>query len=142
MISMKKIILLTCVLFTTLLLRAQKGSWIIKLNNKTICSTWQEDAKKNVKKIKSTDWKKSGKLEIIFTEDEKNTWMRSFQFVDEQDNDILRKDSTLHATLSLVELRRLFAGKKKLTIYTTISPLDPGIAIRIRRVHLCTLQLP
>ena len=139
---MKKIIFLTCILFTTLLLPAQKGNWIIKMNNKIILSTRQEDAKKNIKKIKSADWKKSGKLEILFTEDEKNTWMRSFQFVDEQDNDILRKDSTLHATLSLVELRRLFAGKKKLTIYTTISPLDPGIAIRIRRVHLCTLQLP
>ena len=139
---MKKIIFLTCILFTTLLLPAQKGNWIIKMNNKIILSTRQEDAKKNIKKIKSADWKKSGKLEILFTEDEKNTWMRSFQFVDEQDNDIQRKDSTLHATLSLVELRRLFAGKKKLTIYTTISPLDPGIAIRIRRVHLCTLQLP
>ena len=139
---MKKIILLTSLLFTTLFLSAQKGSWIIKLNNKIILSTRQEDAIKNVKKIKTTDWKKSGKLEIFFTEDEKNTWMRSFQFVDEQDNDILRKDSTLHAALSLVELRRLFAGKKKLIIYTTISPLDPGIAIRIRRVHLCTLQLP
>ena len=139
---MKKIILLTSLLFTTLFLSAQKGSWIIKLNNKIILSTRQEDAIKNVKKIKTTDWKKSGKLEIFFTEDEKNTWMRSFQFVDEQDNDILRKDSTLHAALSLVELRRLFAGKKKLKIYTTISPLDPGIAIRIRRVHLCTLQLP
>ncbi len=139
---MKKIIVLTCVLFTTLLLTAQTGSWIIKMNNKTICSTRQEDAKKNVKKIKSTEWKRSGKLEIIFTEDEKNTWMRSFQFVDEQDNDILRKDSTLHATLLLVELRKLFTGRKEIKIYTTISPLDPGIAIRIRRVHLCTLQLP
>ncbi len=139
---MKKIIFLTCILFTTLLLPAQKGNWIIKMNNKIILSTRQEDAKKNIKKIKSADWKKSGKLEILFTEDEKNTWMRSFQFVDEQDNDIQRKDSTLHATLSLVELRKLFTGKKEIKIYTTISPLDPGIAIRIRRVHLCTLQLP
>ena len=139
---MKKIILLTSLLFTTLFLSAQKGSWIIKLNNKIILSTRQEDVVKNVKKIKAADWKKSGKLEIIFTEDENDTWMRSFQFVDEQDNDIHRKDSTLHATISLVVLRRLFAGKKQLKIYTTISPLDPGIAIRIRRVHLCTLQLP
>ena len=112
------------------------------MNNKIILSARQEDAKKNIKKIKSADWKKSGKLEILFTEDEKNTWMRSFQFVDEQDNDIQRKDSTLHATLSLVELRKLFTGKKEIKIYTTISPLDPNIAIRIRRVHLCTLQLP
>lgn len=139
---MKYIILLTSLLFTVLTTQAQKGSWIIKLNNKTVLSTRQEDVIKNVKKIKSTDWKKPGKLEIIFTEDEKDTWMRSFQFADEMDNDILRKDSTLHSTISLVEIRQLFAGKKQIKIYTTISPLDPGIAIRIRRVHLCTLQLP
>jgi len=68
--------------------------------------------------------------------------MRSFLLVDESDNEILRADSTLHARISLAELRRLFAGKKQLVIYTTISPLDPNLAIRIRRVHLCTLQLP
>jgi len=121
---------------------AQSGSWIIRLNNKTILSTRQEDAIKNVKKIKLTDWKKSGKLEIIFTEDEKNTWMRYFLLVDEKDNELLRKDSTTHAKISLAVLRKAFAGKKLIKIYTTISPLDPNIAIRMRRVHLCTLQLP
>ena len=139
---MKKVLVLTSLLLTTVFLQAQNGSWIIKLNNKTILSSHQEDPVKNVRKIKSADWKKSGKLEILFAEDEKNTWMRSFQLVDELDNDILRKDSTTHPSISLVELRKLFAGKKQVRIYTTISPLDPNIAIRIRRVHLCTLQLP
>ena len=118
---------------------AQSGSWVIKMNSKTVLSTRQEDV---VKKISLADWKKSGKLEIIFAEDEKNTWMRYFQLVDEFDNEILRKDSTTHAKISLAKLRKLFAGKKTIKIYTTISPLDPNIAIRIRRVHLCTLQLP
>ena len=139
---MKKILVLTSLLLLTVVVQAQKGSWTIRLNNKTILYTRQEDPVKNVKKIKAADWKKSGKLEILFAEDEKNTWMRSFQLVDELDNDILRKDSTTHPSISLVELRKLFAGKKQLRIYTTISPLDPNIAIRIRRVHLCTLQLP
>ena len=139
---MKKILVLTSLLLLTVVVQAQKGSWTIRVNNKTILYTRQEDPVKNVKKIKAADWKKSGKLEILFAEDEKNTWMRSFQLVDELDNDILRKDSTTHPSISLVELRKLFAGKKQVRIYTTISPLDPNIAIRIRRVHLCTLQLP
>ncbi|MEO7983093.1 MAG: hypothetical protein ABI688_03320 [Bacteroidota bacterium] len=139
---MKKILVLTMLLFTVLFLQAQNGSWTIRLNNKTILSSRQEDPVKNIKKIKAGDWKKSGKLEILFTEEEKNTWIRSFQFVDEQDNVILRKDSTTHAGISLTELRKLFAGKKQIKIYTTVSPLDPNIAIRMRRVHLCTLQLP
>ena len=139
---MKKTILIACLLFSTLFLAAQSGSWVIRLNNKTILSTRKEDAVKNVKKINLADWKKSGKLEILFAEDEKNTWMRYFLLVDESDNELLRKDSTTHAKISLVELRKAFAGKKLIKIYTTISPLDPNIAIRMRRVHLCTLQLP
>lgn len=139
---MKKILFISFLFFTSLYVSAQKGSWIIRLNNKQLLSTRQEDAVKNVKKIKAADWKKSGKLEILFKEDEKDMWMRSFLLVDESDNEILRADSTLHARISLAELRRLFAGKKQLVIYTTISPLDPNLAIRIRRVHLCTLQLP
>ena len=139
---MKKTILIACLLFSTLFLAAQSGSWVIRLNNKTILSTRKEDAVKNAKKIKLTDWKKSGKLEILFAEDEKNTWMRYFQLVDESDNELVRKDSTLHAKISLAVLRKAFAGKKLIKIYTTVSPLDPNIAIRMRRVHLCTLQLP
>jgi archaellum biogenesis ATPase FlaH len=139
---MKKFVLIISLLFSTLFTVAQSGSWIIKMNNKTILSTRQEDVTKNGKKISSAEWKKSGNLEILFAEDEKNTWMRYFQLVDESDNEILRKDSTTHAKISLAELRKLFTGKKTINIYTTISPLDPNIAIRIRRVHLCTLQLP
>ena len=139
---MKKFVLITGLVFSTLLAVAQSGSWRIRINSKTILSTRQEDVAKNVKKISSAEWKKTGNLEILFAEDEKNTWMRYFQLMDESDNEILRKDSTTHAKISLAELRKLFTGKKTIKIYTTISPLDPNIAIRIRRVHLCTLQLP
>jgi len=139
---MKKTILLTGLLFWTFFAVAQSGSWRIRVNSKTILSTRQEDVAKNVKKISSAEWKKSGNLEILFAEDEKNIWMRYFHLVDEFDNEIIKKDSTTHAKISLAELRKLFTGKKQIKVYTTISPLDPNIAIRMRRVHLCTLQLP
>jgi hypothetical protein len=139
---MKKVLFLTGILFTTLFVHAQKGSWVIRLNNKTILSARQEDVVKNVRTIKAAEWKKSGQFEIAFKEDDKDMWIRSFQFTDEQDNDLLRKDSTVHVRIPLAELRKLLAGKKQLIIYTTISPTDPNLAIRIRRVHLCTLQLP
>lgn len=138
---MKKIILLTGLIFSMLFAVAQSGSWVIKMNGRTILSTRQEDAIKNIKRVSRTDWKKSGNLEILFAEDEKNTWMRYFHLVDEMDNELLKKDSTTHAKIALAELQKAFAGKKQVKIYTTISPLDPNIAIRMRRVHLCTLQL-
>lgn len=92
--------------------------------------------------MKVSDWNKSGYLEILFTENEKDTWIRSFLFYDKADNEILRKDSTVHAKISIKELKKLFVHKKEILIYTTIAPVNPNMVIRMRRVHLCTLQLP
>jgi hypothetical protein len=139
---MNKILLLLNILCSVIYADAQNNSWKIKLNTKTILSTSKEDENANTKKIKSTDWKKNGKLEIIFTEAEPGVWWRSFLFFDENDNQLLAKDSTTHAIVSMAYLRKLFAGKKEIHIYTSIAPVDPSIAIRARRVHLCTLKLP
>jgi hypothetical protein len=138
---MKYLLLLIGLFFSAILTQAQNGSWKIKLNNKVILSANKEDAVKNERKIKQAEWKKPGNLEIIFTEDDLNTWMRYFHFVDEQDNELFRKDSTTSVKVPLSTLRKLFPGKKKIIIYTTISPLEPNLAIRIRRVHLCTIKL-
>lgn len=119
-----------------------QDSWKVKLNNKLLLATSKEDEKANIKKIKSTEWKKSGYLEIHFKEAYPNTWKRSFLFFDEQDEQLLAKDNVISVKLTIASLRKLFAGKKQIRIYTIVAPLNPGIAIRIRRVHLCTLQLP
>lgn len=138
-----KLLLLFAILFmSTIKTNAQTGTWTIKLSSKKITTTSTEDEKMNCKKLKSSMWKKEGNLEIIFTENEPDTWIRTFLINDEDDNELKRADSTTHAIISLNELRTLFLGKKKLTIYTVIAPVDPAIAIRIRRVHLYTFMLP
>ena len=119
-----------------------QDSWKIKLNNKMLLSTSGENEKKNIKKITAAEWKKTGYLEIRFKDAYPNTWKRSFLFFDEQDEQLLAKDSITSVKLTIASLRKLFAGKKQIRIYTILSPINPGIAIRIRRVHLCTLQLP
>ena len=139
---MKKNLLLLSLLCIAMYADAQSGSWKIRMNNKTLLATSHEDEKVNTKKIISSEWKKSGSLEIIFKEAEPDTWKRSFLFFDAEDNQLLAKENTTHAKVSLSALRKLFKGKKDIRIYTVISPLDPNIAIRIRRVHLCTLKLP
>ena len=138
---MNKILLIISFFFISIYSDAQAGSWKIKLNNKTLLATSQENETTNSKKIKLSEWKKSGKLEIIFIEAEPNTWRRSFLFYDKDDNQLLSKDSTTHAKIPLSYLRKIFAGKKEIRIYTIISPLNPNIAIRVRRVHLFTLKL-
>lgn len=140
--SMKLIVFLAAIFISITNSSAQMGSWTIKLNNKKVISTAKEDEKANCKKLKISDWNKNGNLEILYKESEPNTWIRSFLFYDEDDNEIKRIDSTTHSTIPIKQLRNLFQGKKKLIIYTVIAPVDPSIAIRIRRVHLCTLLLP
>jgi len=122
--------------------QAQTGSWKIKLNNTLLLSTTHEDEKLNSKKIKLADWKKTGTLEVSFKESEPDFWWRSFLFYDEQDNELYRKDSTTLYKMPLATLRKIFHGKKEIRIYTTVAPKDPNFAVRIRRVHLCTLRLP
>lgn len=71
-------------------------------------------------------------------------WIRSLMFFDENDNDLLRKDSISATTkIDNAAIKQLFAGKKKIRIYTISLPTDPNLAarIRVRRVHLCTLEL-
>lgn len=138
---MKKVIVLASLLFCLKAIEAQSGNWNIKLNGKLLLSTSKEDEKINCKKVKAAQWSKNGYLEINFIEDEPDTWWRSFLFYDEQDNELLRKDSTTSYKILAKELFKLFSGKKEIRIYTTIAPRDPNLAIRMRRVHLCTLRL-
>ncbi len=137
-----RIFLLLVFTFLSATAPAQSGKWMIKLNNKLLLATGEENAGANTRKLKSSDWKKNGYLEIQFAENEPNTWKRSFLFNDEADQEIFRADSTLKVKVPLSQLRRLFAGKKEITIYTIVAPLDPGIAVRMRRVHLLTMKLP
>ncbi len=138
---MKRLFPLLTLILTTVIADAQENSWTIKLNNKTLVATTDEDENKNSIKIKAEEWKKNGCLEIQFTEAEPDTWWRSFLFYDENDNEILRKDSVTSYKIKIGLLRKSFTGKKEIRIYTTISPKDPNLAVRVRRVHLCTLRL-
>jgi len=100
-----------------------------------LLTTSKESEQKNI--IKADKWKKGQTLEIKFTEAEPNTWWRSFLLYDEDDNEIIRKDSVLTYRLPVKQLIKKFAGKKEIKIYTTVSPKDPNLADRIRKAHLC-----
>jgi len=143
LLNMKKILFITSLIFSCFFVQAQEGKWKIKLNGKTLLYTSTENEKINIKKISSVDWKKNGYLEISFEEPKTEVWWyRSFQLEDEKTNQLFNKDSTNNIKIPLVELRKLFKGKKQLLIYSVVAPRNPQMAVRIRRVHLCTLKLP
>ena len=139
---MKKILVSLKLMGSSLFTLAQGGGWKIKLNGITIISTAIENEKKNIRRIKLADWNKKGFLEIQYKESERNKWKRNFLLFDEEDNEIWSAENNTIAKISLPTLRKLFAGKKEIRIYTIASPIDPNIAVRVRRLHLCTLRLP
>jgi hypothetical protein len=125
---------------------AESDSWKITWNKKVILETGKVNETANVRKIKSGDLKKSYVLEISYKEGDpkkEKEWIRSFMIFDEKDAELLRKDSTRLAKISAAELKKLFTDSRKLKIYTIAIPADPEMAarVRVRRVHLCTLQL-
>jgi hypothetical protein len=144
---MKNFVFIITLLLTATFAGAQisttekKDSWKISLNKKMVLISSEPNEMLNTKKIKSTEWNKNGYLEIIFNEADSGFWRRSFQFDDENGNQLFSKDSTTKAKIPQSVLRKLFTGKKEVRIYTVVSPLNPAIAVRMQRVHLCTLKL-
>jgi hypothetical protein len=68
---------------------------------------------------------------------------RSIFFLDENDDELIREDDVSRVKISSKELKKAFAGKSKIKIFTIAVPTDPELAarVRVRRVHLCTLEL-
>ena len=146
---MKKIFPLLSLSFVYMLLQAQNAqpdSWKIKWNKKVILETSKSDEAVNIRKIKSSDLKKNYILEISYKEADakkEKEWTRSFMVFNESDNEILRKDSARNWKITGAELKKLFGDKKNIKLYTIAVPTDPALAarVRVRRVHLCTLEL-
>ena len=138
-----KTILLIAILFLNQTIIHPQDSWNIRWNKKPILSANKEDEIANTRKIKFSDWKKNGSLEIIYKEAAPDTILwHSFLLFDEEDHQLLSREKTLSAKISLSLLRKLFTGKKQIKIYTIVSPRNPKFAVKMRRIHLCTLQLP
>jgi hypothetical protein len=118
-----------------------QNSWQIIMNKKMVLTGNDSNELPNTRNFNPSDWTKKGYLEINFKEATADFWKRSFQFDDETGNQLFSKDSTTKVKIPLRELRKIYAGKKEIKIYTVASPLDPNIAVRMQRVHLCTLKL-
>lgn len=117
-------------------------SWMIVLHKKVLLTGKEESEEKNVKMIRSTDWRKNGYLEVTYKEPQPCTHFHSIRFSDESGNELLVKDSVTRTKISTATLRKLFTGKKQVKIHLTIAPSDPMSMMPARRIHLATLKLP
>jgi hypothetical protein len=141
---MKKLLLL--LLLIPALYAGAQDSWKVRLNNKIIVAATEINETAHTKMISPSLWKKNGQLEVVYKSPEplEEGWVRTIYFIDESGNELIVKDNTSKVRISQKQLRKTFAGKKKINIYTVGRPLDPEVAmrVRLRRVHLCTLELP
>lgn len=138
---MKKIF--TFILFTLIAKQMiAQESWQIVLHKKILLSGTEVSEEKNVKVIKSTDWKKNGFLEVNYKQTPPGTWLHSIQFMDATGNPLLIRDSVTYTKVNTSSLRKIFAGKKEVKIYMVISPPNPMMAAPTRIKHLVTLKLP
>lgn len=140
---MKKFLLLSLITILALAVHAQ-DSWTIKLNNKTII-TGKADADVPAKTIKRSELSKPGSLQVLYKQSPpKPGWKRSILLFDENDVELSRIDSlTAKSKITSAALKKGFAGKNEIRIYTIALPTDPALAaaVRVRRVHLGTLEL-
>ena len=119
-----------------------QNSWKVVLHKKILLTSTVVSEEKNVKSIKSSDWKKSGYLEVEFKENPPSEWLHSLRFMDEKGNELLVKEGVTSAKISTTVLRKLFAGKKQLKIVMMISPPNPMMMAPSKLIHLITLKLP
>ena len=140
-----KRLLLTSLIFLTVLLVSAQDSWRIKVNNKTVLHASREDEEANTRKINQAAWKKNGYLQILYKDpDAAADSYRTLIISDENDNELVRQDSVNSLKIPIRTLKKALGSNRKIQIFTTVLPSDPELVarVRVRRVHLCTLELP
>ncbi|HUR66937.1 MAG TPA: hypothetical protein VMZ03_11375 [Chitinophagaceae bacterium] len=138
---MKRPLILLLLLFAVGFVEAQYN-WNIVLQKKILLKGNEVNEEKNVRVVKSSDWKKSGYLEVYFREEHPSRWKHTIRFTDELGTEMMIKENVFSTKISTTSLRKTFAGKKQVKIYMVIAPADPNIMAPARMIHLATLKLP
>jgi hypothetical protein len=108
-------------------LAGAQNSWKVVLHKKILLTSTVVSEERNVKLIKSSDWKKNGYLEVEFKENPPSGWLHSLRFMDEKGNEMLVRDSVTAAKVKIIMM---------------ISPPNPMMMAPSRLIHLITLKLP
>ena len=107
--------------------------------------TGKTDADVPVKTIKRSELSKPGSLQVLYKQSPSDSkWKRSILLFDENDVELSRIDSlTAKSKISNARMKKGFAEKNEIRIYTIALPTDPALAaaVRVRRIHLGTLEL-
>jgi hypothetical protein len=130
-------VLLSCVSLNS---HIQADSWRITHNGRLLLQANEENPQKNVATINRIDLNKTDFLWVRFAGTTTKGWVRSIYISGEKDEELARHSGNLFR-ISNSTLKALFKNRGRITVYTYTMPTDPKMkaAIKIRRVHLCTI---
>ncbi len=140
---MKKIFFFLLLINFAIISSAQ-DSWKVFFNKTECLKSNEENESKNIISITQASLNKGGELAITYIEDEpQKDWRRIISIFDKNDNELFKKENVRMLKIPNARVKNLFKNKSSLHIYTWALPNDPDLAarIRIRRVHLCTIEL-
>jgi hypothetical protein len=134
---MKTIIVLLTAILLSLSAKAQ-DRWIVALNSQPLLTANEEDTVKNVVKVKDL---KKGSLMVTYhpgkVEDERK---RRIMIYDANDNELYSKEAH-NIAVPVESLKKWRYTSPVIKVYT-VPVLDAeGANIRLRRVHLATINL-
>ena len=145
---MKKSSLLLLFLFVvTLFAGAQEGiHWRIKHNKQTLLQSQEEDTVKNIIPLSLTDLNTPGHFTITCSATNiaghKDAWIRTIAVYTATGKELYRKDADA-IIIADMQLKKMLLENKTINVFSWAIPKDPVQAarVRVRRVHLCTIEL-
>ena len=115
--------------------------WTVVLNNKPLLTAKTEDTANNIATI--NDIKKGALVVTYVPAKPQPGWGRRIAVYDATDNELYSKE-TMTLVVPAKSLKQWHRNNsKQIKIYTWAVPKDPdqAIKVRVRRVHLCTINL-
>lgn len=141
---LKRVLFIACLSLTSLFLFAQhEDSWRVYHNKKLVIKAEAPAETKNIISFQKAELEKKGFVLISYLEKlPKKEWKRTIAVYDEGDNLLLSKEGVRMMRLLHSEMKDLLKTHSKLRIFTWSLPNDPNMAatIRVRRIHLCTIE--
>ncbi len=122
-------------------------SWKVILNKKVILTgKGEEDSVKNKIQVKKSDLSNNNIFKLDYSNGNDKTmkgWVRTLALIDTTSTIVMQQDSITLLQFYNKDMMKILWSRRRLNIYTWTRPLDTGMAaaIRIRRFHLCTIEL-
>ena len=140
---MKTISFLLIFIFISLMSFAQ-DTWKVYHNKIEILNTGKSDPVQNNIPVKQSDLSAPGLFIVSYIEEKpQKNWIRHLVVYNAAENILIQKKGDSMLQLSNETLKDLLVKNGVIKVYTWTLPADPELAtrIRVRRIHLCTVEL-